>query len=147
MSQKKTFLVLGSAFILQVVAYILLDIPFPNSARDIASGLVFALLQGPEAIVRSLSFTSDSFLWSIMPWLLAGLIGGLASRSPRKGAIGALLATILALALFIVLFLFLVGIELSILLNTHGYTMVVGFITAAILAGIGGVMGGTLTQK
>ena len=147
MPQKKTFLVFGSAFVLQIVAYILLDRTFPEGARAIVTVLVSALLHAPESLVNNLHFSTDSFLWSIMPWFGGGLIGGLAARDPKKGAASAILAIVVALALFIVVYLFLEGIGLSPLLNTHGRTMVVGSLFAALLAIIAGVLGGTLTQS
>ena len=146
-AQKKTFFVFGSAFILQIVAYILLGKAFPEGARAIFTVLVTALLQAPESIVNSFSISTNSFLWSITPWLGAGFLGGLASRNPKKGALGAILAVLITLALFIVVYLFLEDVGLSPLLNSHGRTMVIGSLLSAILATVGGIIGGTLTQS
>ena len=81
-----------------------------------------------------------------MPWIVGGFIGGILSRSPRKGATGSIMAVIVALALFVVVLLLVDSIGVGTLLNTYGYTMVVGFIVAVLLAGVGGALGGTLGQ-
>jgi hypothetical protein len=105
------------------------------------------LLKAPEDIVQSRIITLDSLVWSVMPWMCAGFIGGLLSKGPQKGAVGSVIAAALALILFIIVVLVLESIALGDLLNIYGSTMVVGFIVAAILSGIGGALGGTLTQS
>ncbi len=146
-AQKKTFFVFGSAFILQIVALILTGRTFPDGWRAILTDRVTSLLQAHESIFNTFSVSTNSFLWSIMPWLGAGFLGGLASRNPKKGALGAILAVLITLALFIVVYLFLEEVGLSPLLNSLGRTMVIGSLLSAILATVGGIIGGTLTQS
>jgi len=147
MAQKKTLITLICAFLLQAVAYIILDRSFANDVITIVKGLLIDLIEAPEAIIRSRSLSLDSLAWSVMPWLLSGFIGGILSRGPRKGATGSIMAVMIALVLFVVVLLLVDSIGLGALLNTYGYTMVVGFIVAVILASVGGALGGTLTQS
>lgn len=147
MTQKKTFITLICAFLLQIVAYILIDRSFAADATTIVKNLILDLLRAPEAIVKSRNFSLNSIIWSVIPWLLAGIIGGLASKSPQKGAIGGILATIIVLILFIIVLLLLDRIGVGALLNTYGETILIGFITTAIEAGVGGALGGTITQE
>jgi hypothetical protein len=147
MAQKKTVITLVCAFLLQAVAYIILGRAFANDVIAIVTGLLIDLIEAPEAIVRSRLLSLDSLTWSVMPWLVGGFIGGILSRGPRKGATGSLMAVIVALALFVIVLLLVDSIGVGILLNTYGYTMVVGFIVAALLAGVGGALGGTLSQS
>lgn len=147
MTRKKTFITLICAILLQIVAYILLDRPFATDATTIVKELILNLLRAPETIVKSRNFSLDSIMWSVIPWLLAGFIGGLASKSPQKGAIGGILATLIVLILFIIVLLLLDGIGVGALLNNYGEIILIGFITAAIEAGVGGALGGTITQE
>lgn len=147
MTRKKTLITLICAFLLQIVAYIITDRSFAADATTIIKNLILDLLQAPETIVKTRNFSLNSILWSVIPWLLAGIIGGLASKSPQKGAIGGILATIIVLILFVIVVLLLDGIGVGTLLNNYGETMLIGFIVAAIEVGVGGALGGTITQE
>jgi hypothetical protein len=147
MAQKKTVVTLVCAFLLQAVAYIIIGRTFASDAIAIVKGLLIDLFEAPETIVRSRYISLDSLAWSIMPWLLGGFLGGILSRGPRKGATGSILAVMIALVLFVVVLLLVDSIGVGALLNAYGYTMVIGFIVAVLLAAVGGALGGTLTQS